>query len=188
MKVLTRTQFGNPILREIARELTQAEITSAKVQQLIADMRHTLTHKKLGIGLAAPQVGERIALAVIAIRPTKLRPKIEPFDLTLINPVITEANGRRKKMWEGCISAGSNGTADLFAQVPRYSQITVEYLDENGKSQSKSLKGLQAHVVQHEVDHLNGILFVDRVKDPKTFMTYKEYVKRVKKHQKADKK
>ena len=188
MKVLTRTQFGNPILREVARELTLTEIKSEKVQNLIRDMRHTLIEKKLGIGLAAPQVGESIALAVIAIRPTKLRPKIEPFDLVLINPVITENKGRRKKMWEGCISAGSNGTADLFAQVQRYGQIAVEFLDENGTSQSKTLKGLQAQVVQHEVDHLNGILFVDRVKDTSTYMTYREYIKRVKNAQKEGKK
>lgn len=180
MKVLTRTQFGNPVLREVARQLTASEVRSAKIQQLILNMRYTLTEEQLGIGLAAPQVGEGIALAVIVIRPTKLRPGIEPFELVMINPKIVETKGRRKKMWEGCISAGSNVRADLFAQVLRYSDVTVKYLDKNGHTQTKTLTGLNAQVVQHEVDHLNGVLFVDRVKDPKTYMTYQEYLKRVK--------
>ncbi len=84
-------------------------------------------------------------------------------------------------MWEGCISAGSNGTADLFAQAMRHSKVTVSYLDEHAQTQEKTFTDLAAHVIQHEVDHLNGILFVDRVEDTTTFMTYKEYMKRVKK-------
>lgn len=182
MDILKRTQFGNPVLREVARKLTVAEITSPKIQKLISDMRNTLIAKKLGVGLAAPQVGESIALIVIAIRPNDIRPDIEAFDLVMINPVITQYVGRRKSMWEGCISAGSAGKADLFAKVPRYNELVVSYLDEKGKAQKQSFTGLKAQIVQHEVDHLNGILFVDRVRDPKTFMTYKEYIKAKKKN------
>ena len=177
-------QFGDPVLRKVAKKLSAEEITSKHTKQLIVAMKHTLVSKKLGIGLAAPQVGKSIALAVIAVRPTEHRPKVEVFDLVLINPEIIETTGKKKQMWEGCISAGSNGEADLFAKVPRYSAVKVKYQDEHGKPQQKTFKDLKAQVIQHEVDHLNGILFVDRVKDTKTFMTYKEYLKRIKSKQK----
>ena len=144
-------------------------------------MRYTLTEKKLGIGLAAPQVGRGIALTVIAIRSTPHRPNVKHFDLVLINPAITDYVGEKTELWEGCISAGSNGKADLFAKVPRYKKITVSYFDEHGMPQVMTFTGLKAQVVQHETDHLNGILFVDHVKNTKTFMTYSEYMARIKK-------
>lgn len=181
MKILPRTQFGNPILRKQTRRLSKTEILSPDIQRLIKNMRHTLIEEKLGIGLAAPQINKGIALAVIALRPTPHRPKVKPFDLVLINPVITDFIDEKKELWEGCISAGSEGRADLFAKTPRYNEVKVKYIDENGKSCHKSFKGLKAQVVQHETDHLNGILFVDRVENSKTFMTYKEYLRRVKK-------
>lgn len=176
MKTLHIVQFGNPMLRIPAVSLVAREVTSEKVQQLIANMMHTLIEKKLGVGLAAPQVGKSIALAVIAIRPSELRPKVKSFDLVLINPMITETKGRKVEMWEGCISAGSHGKADLFAKVPRYQGVKVKYFDGQGKQHHKTFTGLPAHVIQHEVDHLNGILFVERVKDTKTYMTYQEYL------------
>lgn len=179
MKELNRTQFGDPILRKVSRRLSTEEVVSVSTQQLIANMRHTLVEKKLGIGLAAPQVGKSIALAVIAIRPTKHRPKVKPFDLVLINPEITKQVGKRRQLWEGCISAGSNGKADLFAKVPRYTEIEVTYTDEKSALHQRTFKGLKAQLIQHEVDHLNGILFVDHVRDAKTYMTYKEYLKRI---------
>lgn len=179
MSVIKRTQFGDPILRHIARQLTVREILAPNIQQLITNMRSTLIEKKLGIGLAAPQIGESLALAVIAVRPTPHRPEAEEFDRVLINPQITDHVGHKKQLWEGCISSGSNGAADLFAKVPRYSKIKVKYLDESGRQQHKEFAGLRAQVVQHEVDHLNGILFVDRVRDTTTYMTYKEYRARV---------
>jgi peptide deformylase len=184
MEILERTQFGNPILRKITQAVKTQDILSEKVQRLIADMKYTLVEKKLGIGLAAPQVGEDVAIAVIAIRKSKTRPNAKDFDLVLINPVITETVGNRTQMWEGCISAGSNGKADLFAKVPRYKKIRVKYFDQHGKKHHEYYEGLQAHVIQHEVDHLNGILFVDRVKDTNTYMTYKEYLKNIKQVQK----
>lgn len=180
MGILPRTQFGNPLLRRQARQLDAAEIKSPAVQFLVRDMRHTLAEEDLGIALAAPQVGKSIALAVIAIRPLPHRPKVKPFDLVLINPKIIELAGKKLPLWEGCISAGSDGQAGLFAQVPRFNQVKVKYYDENGVLRHRTFKGLKAQAVQHEIDHLNGILFVDRVSDPNTFMTYQEYIKRVK--------
>lgn len=139
-------------------------------------MHYTLSTLKLGIGLAAPQVGEGIALSLIAIQSTEHRPEVEPFDLVIINPEISQTFGRKKHLWEGCISAGA-GRAGLFAKVPRYPKIKLKYLDEKGVQRHKIFTDLPAHVIQHEVDHLNGILFVDKVKDTTSYMTYREYVK-----------
>ena len=176
--VLARTEFGNPILRRQAEKLSQFEIKTAKIQHLISAMKSTLTELKLGVGLAAPQVGEAIALSAIVIQPTKHRPEVKPFELVIINPEITQTFGRKKQLWEGCISAGQ-GKAGLFAKVPRYTKVKLKFLDENGVRHNKIFSGLPAQVIQHEVDHLNGILFVDRVKDTKTYVTYREYMKYV---------
>ncbi len=184
MKILKRTQFGNPILRHKAKPIPIEHICSAKIQSLIANMRHTLLQKKLGIGLAAPQVGQSLALAVICIRPSTHRPKARLFDLVCINPTITAFGGQKKPMWEGCISSGPDGVASLFAKVPRFTEIRLRYHDEMGKLHQQTFKGLPAHVIQHEVDHLNGTLFVDKVEDPKTYMTYAEYKKRIAKNPK----
>jgi peptide deformylase len=186
LKVLTRTQFGNPILRQKAQRIPVAEIQSDKIQSLIADMRHTLLEKKLGIALAAPQVGESVALVVIAVRPLIHRHKVKLFDMTLINPEITECMGQPKTLWEGCISSGRGGKADLFGKVPRHPKIRVRYYDPEGAKHHEEFTDLKAHIIQHEVDHLKGILFVDRVKDTKTFITYHEYMKMVRKHLKSD--
>jgi len=178
MKELPRTQFGDPILRKKVKRLAKQEIASGKVQRLIADMKHTLTHQKLGVGLAAPQVNESVAIVVIAVHPTAHRPNVKSFDLVLINPVIMELSDTKKNLWEGCLSAGSLGKADLFAKVPRSTRVTVKYLDETGQEHESWFTGLPAQIVQHEVDHLHGMLFVDRVADTKTYMTYNQYMQR----------
>ena len=177
-KALKRAEFGNPILRQIAVKLTKDQILSFEIQQLIRNMLQTLSSLKLGVGLAAPQVGKSISLSVIKVQPTKHRPDVEPFDLILINPQITQTFGRKKQLWEGCISGGA-GRAGLFAKIPRYSKIKLKYLDDRGVKHHTVFEGLPAHVIQHEVDHLNGILFVDKVKDTKSFMTYREYMKHI---------
>lgn len=141
-------------------------------------MQVTLKTLRLGIGLAAPQVGEGIALAVIIIQPTKHRPKVEPFELVLINPLITETFGRKRQLWEGCISSGPNKSG-LFAKVPRYHRLKLRFMDEQGVTHHRMFEGLPAHVIQHEVDHLSGVLFVDRVKDTTTYKTYTEYMKQI---------
>lgn len=174
MKPLKITQFGAPVLRQKARHLELSEIKSVSTKQLISNMHFTLTSKKLGIGLAAPQVGESLAIAVINIQKTDIRPDIDEFKLTIINPRVTRVFGRKSQQWEGCISSGA-GKAGLFAKVPRYKKIELEYTDDQGKKHKQIFDGLPAHVIQHEVDHLNGVLFVDRVKDTTTYMTYSEY-------------
>ncbi len=175
------TQFGDPGLREVARELKIDEIQSKKTKQLIKEMKNLLVVKKLGIGLAAPQVGVNSAIAVIELQKTPVRLEIEDLSLVIINPKITKVFGRKFQMWEGCISSGA-GKVGLFAKVPRYKKIELEYLDEKAAKYVEIFNGLAAHVIQHEVDHLNGTLFVDKVVDTKTFMTFAEYKKMKKRH------
>jgi peptide deformylase len=170
------TEFGDTILRQKVTKLTVSGIKSPKTQKLIKEMQEFLHSKKRGIGLAAPQVGEDMALAVISIRPTKNRKDVEKFELVIINPEITKVYGRRSQEWEGCISGGALKSG-LFAKVPRYKKIELKYHDEKGRLHQDIFENLPAHVIQHEVDHLNGILFVDKVKDTKTFITYSEYMK-----------
>lgn len=173
---LRRTQFGNPILRTPAQPVPPSKITSDLVQHVIDDMLFTLEHKQYGVGLAAPQVGIPLAIAVVAIKPTPTRPDIERAELIMINPVIVKTYGYRSGMWEACISG-----SELYGKVPRYKKVRLRWHDRNGKQHEQDFDKLLAHVIQHEVDHLQGILFVDRVRDPSTFMTFSEYKKMVKK-------
>jgi peptide deformylase len=179
-QILTRTNFGNPVLREICKKLSKEEIASAKIQNLIKDMSHTLEQKQYGVGLAAPQVGEAVALSVIGIKATPTRPEAASENMVIINPEIIDYFGRKQQMWEGCISFG--GTKDFpYAKVPRYKKVKVRFLDQEAQEHEVIAEGLLAHVLQHEIDHLNGVLFVDRVTDTKSFCMISEYRKQIKK-------
>jgi peptide deformylase len=177
-RILTITRLGNPILRKPGKTLTVDEITSEAIQRLIADMLYTLAKKEYGVGLAAPQVGRRVALSVIGIKPTPNRPELDPFEAVIINPVIIETYGEPIRRWEACISCGTGGDL-LFAQVPRYERIKLRWLNEDAVHTEKVLDGLVAHVAQHETDHTNGVMFVDRVDDPRSYMMADEYRRRI---------
>lgn len=171
-KILRKTEFGNPILRDISRRLTKTEIISEPIQTLIEDMYYTVEHKQYGVGLAAPQVGRSVAISVIAIKPTPSRPDLTSEKLTIINPEIVEFYGRKANMWEGCISG-----LELYAQVPRYKRLRLRWMDEQAVEHERDFDGFIAHVMQHEVDHLNGVLYVDKIKNTKSIMTIREYKK-----------
>lgn len=135
-------------------------------------MKYTLEKRKYGIGLAAPQIGKGIGLIVVGLKATPTRPNIEKLDMILINPKITKFYGAKAGMWEACISG-----SELYGKAMRYERIRLSWLDEKATKHEKDFKGLIAQVIQHEIDHLNGILFVDRVNDPKTYITFSEYKK-----------
>lgn len=177
-RTLELTRFGNPILRQVARRLEVDEITSEETKQLIADMKHLLVGNKYGVGLAAPQVGQNLALSVIGVKPTPTRSELEPFETVIINPEIIEYHGEPEPMWEACVSCGS-GDDLLYAQAMRHPEVTLRWRDESAQQREQKLGGFVAHVVQHEVDHLNGVLFVDRVKDATSFMMADEYRSRI---------
>jgi len=176
-QILTITRFGNPVLRRVAQRLSVEEILAVTTQELISSMFELLRSDNYGVGLAAPQVGKSLALSTIGIKPTPNRPDLERFDTVIINPSY-EGLGRRFAMWEGCISCGT-GNNTLYAKVPRFRKIQASWQDTQGKEHSQILEGFVAHVLQHETDHLNGVLFIDKIKDTKTVMMADEYRKRI---------
>lgn len=171
-------EFGNPILRAKARRLSAEEIKSEKIQQLITNLKDKVASEEYGVGLAAPQIGESVAVSVIAVKPTPSLPERKFFEAVIINPEIIEFTGGKTPLWEGCMSFGVG--EPVFAQVPRYKSIKVSYYDDNAIKHEETLDGFIAHVFQHETDHLNGVLFVDRVEDSKSWMNASEYKKMLK--------
>ncbi|QQS18649.1 peptide deformylase [Candidatus Saccharibacteria bacterium] len=157
----------------MARHLTHEEIKSSEIQRLITDMRDLNEVKKYGVGLAAPQIGVGVAVSVIGIKPTPNHPEFKPIEMVIINPQY-QGVGRRTGLWEGCQSAGT-GNNTLYGKALRYRHIRAQWVDEFCQRHDEELTGFVAHVFQHESDHLQGILFVDRVRDTQTYMLANEY-------------
>lgn len=170
--------FGNPILRMQAQRLTAKEVQSEQIQLLIADMREYLVNRpKYGVGIAAPQLGRPLAISVVEVRAMPHHPDVKPVSMVIVNPEIVRSYGEEVPMWEGCISYGSSPSDFPYAQAYRHEKIRLRYMDEQGSEHEADFDGFLAHVLQHETDHLNGILFVDRVRDPKTYMMKSEYLR-----------
>ena len=161
-------QTGQPVLRQTARALAPEEIRSRGIQDLIANMRETMRETP-GVGLAAPQVGLPLQLAVIEDRKEyhkelsaeqlALRERTPvPFHV-IINPVISEVKDRTVELYEGCLSM-----AGFMAVVPRARSVRVECLDEKGKPRALEASGWYARILQHEIDHLRGTLYVDHMR------------------------
>jgi peptide deformylase len=159
---------GEPVLRREARPLAREEVTGEEAQRLIGDMRETM-HDAPGVGLAAPQVGLPLQLAVIEDREELLgtlpaeelaekerRPV--PFHV-IVNPEITLVEGEMVEFPEGCLSL-----TGYSALVPRARRVRVAYLDERGDRQSVEAFGWYARILQHEIDHLHGALYIDRMR------------------------
>ncbi|MBP6944912.1 peptide deformylase [Patescibacteria group bacterium] len=170
MKCLTRTQFGNPILRQKAKPVSLSMLRSPSFKKLIADMFYTI--EDIGVGLAAPQIGKSLQLAVINIHPLPHRLNVEPCQQVIINPKILNYSKQTSKNFEGCLSFEG-----LRAQAIRSNWVDVSYLDENGKKHIERSEGFLAQVFQHEIDHLQGTLYIDHVKDLHTMMTTEEFNK-----------
>jgi peptide deformylase len=164
-------EVGHPVLRERARELTAEELGSREIQGLIDDMIDTMRAAN-GAGLAANQVGEKVRVAVVEVRPGNPRyPYKPPVPLTVIvNPVIEPVDEDVEVINEGCLSV-----PNLRGEVPRHMNVHVRYLDREGVEHDDVRRGLTAGTFQHELDHLDGVLFLDRVRDPATFSTWDEY-------------
>jgi peptide deformylase len=153
MSILKVARMGHPVLRTRARELDPTEVRTAVFQKLIDDMIETMTEYE-GIGLAAPQVHEGVRLFVAGIDGKGQDLKVLPF----INPVITPLTEERVEDWEGCLSI-----PDIRGKVPRAREVQIKALDRRGKPFELTLKNFPARVVQHETDHLDGVLFFDRM-------------------------
>jgi peptide deformylase len=177
-RVLEIRRMGDPVLRETVRKLTREEILAEEMRGLICDIKWTLKEKDYGVGLSAIQVGRPVAVSVIGIKPTPTRPNLAVYDRVMINAEIVETYGVEREMWEGCCSVGGEAAESLlFAKVPRFRKVRVRFLDEEGVEHEEILENFVAHVAQHEIDHQNGILFVDRVVNTKSYMIGSEYYK-----------
>jgi peptide deformylase len=164
-------ELGDPVLRERAREVTPDELRGDAVQKLIDDMIETMRGAN-GAGLAANQVGETLRIAVVEVRPDNPRyPYKPPVPLTVIvNPVIEPLDEDVEQINEGCLSV-----PNLRGEVPRHMTIRVHYLDREGGEHEEVRRGLTAGTFQHELDHLDGMLFLDRVSDPSTLSTWEQF-------------
>ncbi|MFZ1522771.1 MAG: peptide deformylase [Candidatus Saccharimonadales bacterium] len=167
-------EFGNAILRKVSKQVKLSEIASEKIQKLIQDLIQACDEHPMGVGIAAPQIGINLRLFVIRTKPTEGRPNLKSRTRICINPVILEFKGSKTLLWDGCLSEGKE---PMFAQTERYTKLKVQYLNQDGKLENENLDGFLAHVFQHELDHLDGILFPDRVMNSKSWMSKKEYIK-----------
>lgn len=163
MTRLEIVEKGNPVLDTPAIAVSEAELTSKKIQKLIKDMKETLGAISDGVGLAAPQVGESYRIFIVSKRVLEKNKKTgEVFDdLVCINPVIVKRS--KTKKWlagEGCLSVRW-----FYGKVLRSTNVSLEYTDELGKRITRGAGGILAHIFQHEVDHLDGELFIDKAID-----------------------
>ncbi|MGH9608408.1 MAG: peptide deformylase [Bryobacteraceae bacterium] len=171
-------QAGEPVLRQIAKPLKPDDIRSPEIQRLIDWMRQTM-YDAPGVGLAAPQVGIPLQLAVIEDKPEYTRDASAaflaererqpvPFHV-VIDPKLTLHADDEAEFFEGCLSV-----AGFTAVVPRALRVTVDCLDHNGKPKKIEAQGWYARILQHEIDHLHGALYLDRMLT-RTFMTTENY-------------
>jgi peptide deformylase len=165
MSILKVARMGHPVLRAVARTLTPADIRTDDIQRLIDDMIETMVEYH-GVGLAAPQIHHGLRLFVADLGASdEQREEAEP--LAIINPEIVPVGGEIVEDWEGCLSI-----PDIRGRVPRARAIKVRALDRTGKRVELSVADFSARVIQHETDHLDGILFFDRMRrfDSLTFL------------------
>jgi peptide deformylase len=174
-------QVGDPVLRNIAKTLTKEEILSPNIQQLIALMKNTMRNAP-GVGLAAPQIGVPLQIAVIEdreeylklMKPEELKEKDRhpvPFQV-IINPKLTLVHqDNQAEFYEGCLSLDG-----FVGRVPRALAVKVEALNEKGEAIVIHAKGWYARILQHEIDHLNGTLYIDHM-HTRTFSTVNNYRK-----------
>lgn len=146
-------QIGNEVLRKKAKEAPVSKIKSKETQDLIKDMIEALKGEEIGVGLAAPQIGVDKRIFILK------DPKKNQY-FVFINPKILKLSKEERLMPEGCLSV-----RNYWGKVKRAGKVSVEARDETGKKFEKNYSGLAAQIIQHEIDHLNGALFVDKAKE-----------------------
>lgn len=169
---LTIVTAGHDSLRKIARPLAVEEIGSSEVQKFIEDITKTLKNSGYGAALAANQVDKLWRIVVIGLK--------DPYEV-LINPVISKISKETEIGFEGCLSIPG-----YLGAVERYQKIVVDAYNPKGEKIKIKASGFRSRVIQHEIDHLDGILYYDRMKDMTTFMTEEEFKKRFKKEEDLD--
>jgi len=169
-KILEIAELGHPVLRERASEVENLE--DEGVQNFIDNLIATGAEAS-GVGIAAPQVYEPKRIFIISSRPNVRYPKAPEMEPTaIINPSILSFSEEKEKDWEGCLSIPG-----IRGLVPRHRTIKVKYLARDGKEVQREFSDFIARIFQHELDHLNGIVFLDRIDSNKELVTEKEYQK-----------
>jgi peptide deformylase len=169
MSILKVARMGHPVLRAKARPLEKAEIRGAVIQKLIDDMIDTMAEYH-GVGLAAPQVHEGVRLFVAMLGEADDEEEAEP--IALLNPEITIVRKELVEDWEGCLSI-----PDIRGRVPRAREIKVRAIDRTGARIELNAHDFPARVIQHETDHLDGVLFFDRMTSLETMTFLDEYAR-----------
>jgi peptide deformylase len=170
MAVREILHVGNPLLRERSREVTREELASPAMQQLIDDLIDTM-HAANGAGIAAPQVGELVRIATIEVNSNPRDPYKPRIPLTIVvNPVIEPLDDELVEVNEGCLSV-----PDMRGNVMRNVNIRVRWWDRDGNEYDEVRRGLTAGTFQHECDHLDGLLFLDRVHDTRSLTTWAQF-------------
>jgi peptide deformylase len=170
MSILKVTRLGHPILRKVTENLSLAELRSLALQKFIDDRIETMKEYD-GVGLAADQVHESKQLAVLEVADNPRYPNKPKVPLTvLVNPKITPLSEEMVEDWEGCLSI-----PDLRGLVPRHKSIRVEALDRSGNPVDFVANDFHARVIQHEFDHLNGKVYLDRMRDLSTLTFLQEF-------------
>jgi len=163
-------QLGQPVLRGVAMKVDKP--ADLAVQALIDDLLVTVA-EVYGVGIAAPQVYEPLSIFIVASRPNPRYPHApEMTPMAMINPEIIWRSDETEKGWEGCLSIPG-----LRGQVPRHRKIGVRYLSRTGELREEEYEGFLARVFQHEFDHLQGMVFVDRLENTLDLVTEKEYLR-----------
>lgn len=161
--MITILQQDNKVLRQIAKEVPIKDIGSSKITQIIADMKEALSSQDDGVAIAAPQIGVSLRIFVVAQKIFTKRDgdKAPNEDQIFINPVVTKASKKMEwKKGEGCLSCRW-----LYGETKRHTNVTIEYYDEHGQKHTRGAGSFLAHIFQHEIDHLNGILFIDKARN-----------------------
>ena len=173
MAIRKVARLGHPVLREKCRDLTPEEIRSEPVRALVRDMRETMEEYG-GVGLAAPQVHEPVRLALIEFDADATRYRVETAQplLVLFNARVEVIDPTPIGFWEGCLSVPG-----LRGFVERPGKVRVRYLDEEAEPRELVAEGFLATVCQHELDHLDGVLYVDKIADPARFAFLEEYAR-----------
>jgi peptide deformylase len=161
MAIRSVLKMGAPLLKQVALPVTRFD---GDLEALIADMDDTMRALS-GAGIAAPQIGESLRVVIFELRENPRYPHVAPVPYTvLVNPVLTPLGAEEDQGWEGCLSVPG-----LRGLVPRFHRLRYQGLDQDGVAIDRTVEGFHARVVQHEVDHLDGILFPQRVRDLRNF-------------------
>jgi peptide deformylase len=169
MSILKVARIGHPVVRTAAKPVPPEAFSDPLFQKLVDDMRETM-YEYEGVGLAGPQVHESWRLAVIEVPGSDDRTRPEVPFMVLVNPVLVPLSEERENGWEGCLSI-----PDLRGAVPRLKRLRLEALDRHGKPYTAEAADFFARVVQHECDHLDGTLYVDRMVDMRSLTFVKEF-------------